>query len=267
MRYDKQIRAKERLEERLAASLEKEVALREELEKTKVILNGTMHEIRRFSGELSKHCEDLHRLATKNSNVSVGNLAQTALHTSGMISARLAYTDIELNPAAIRKQVPLRSGIYKKFEKAKYILGRAASDKRVKVKFVGSSHSEIDAIQAFDLIPFVLLDNAIKYSPSDQEITVLFEDGSGQKFGSVIVSSIGPQLRQEEKERIFLQGYRGSNVIRLSGHGDGLGLPLARKLCGFHDIAINAFPGSDVHFHLENIPYADFRIEMKWQKL
>lgn len=264
MRYDKTNRAYERLKVK-AEERESQVAeLQIELSRLQVALDGTMHEIRRFSGELSKQCEDLSKLATRHGNSNLSALAQTALFTSGMISARLAYTDIELNPQAIRKQHTLRVGIYKKFEKAKYILGRASVDKRVKIKLSGGSHTEIEAIQPFDLLPFVILDNAIKYSPEDQDVLVEFDDPVNQFAGSVTVTSVGPRLSSDEKSRIFDQSYRGSNVDGLPGHGDGLGLYLAKKLCSYHDLKIDALPSEDVRFVFNGREYADFRIIIAW---
>src|SRR5688572_10931848 len=97
--------------------------LRSRADRVKEVLDSTLHEVRRFSGELASHAESLSRLLE---NQYAGDeaieLAQTVFFTSGMISARLGFTDLELNPQAVSRQATARAGIYKKFEKASHVL-------------------------------------------------------------------------------------------------------------------------------------------------
>lgn len=57
--------------------------------------------------------------------------------TAGMITSRLAFTDMELNPRAIENQTISKSGIYKKFDKAKRLLAEEARGKQLAVRLVG----------------------------------------------------------------------------------------------------------------------------------
>lgn len=58
------------------------------------------------------------------------------------------------------------------------------------VNLKGESRAEIYALPVFELLPFVLIENGIKYSPSNQKIDVCFEQNGRRQ--SVIVKSMGP---------------------------------------------------------------------------
>jgi K+-sensing histidine kinase KdpD len=212
--------------------------LKQEAERLKEVLDSTLHEVRRFSGELGTHAESLSRLLEiQNITPDAVELTQTILHTTGMISARLGFTDLELNPKAVSRQATLWAGIYKKFEKARHVLGLKCRSRRVSIQFRGNSYLEIEALPAFELVPFVILDNAVKYSPSDKSVMVSFEESAAHSV-RVTISSFGPFVEADEVSKIFEKGYRGKHAQAISG--DGLGLYLTKFLCDYHDVNISA---------------------------
>lgn len=87
----------------------------------------------------------------------------------------------------------------------------------------------------FDLLPFVLLDNAIKYSPKDKDIRVTFLEKDNSL--SVTIMSYGPPLLAGEEQFVFEETFRGENVKNTT-EGSGIGLSLAKKICDIHDISI-----------------------------
>lgn len=222
-------------------------------------LNGMMHEVRRFSSELSDYAEGISKL-TNNQTGRIKELSDTIFFTSGMLASRLAFTDIELNPAAIRLQFKTRTGIYKKFDKARHILMNRAKSKQINILFKGNSIKEFDAIEAFELVPFVILDNAIKYSPASRDINVLFNEQPREL--EVVVSSCGPKVDSDELPNIFKKGVRGRNGALAASAGDGLGLYLAKTLCDLTSTNITANSNQHVEFQLGGIGYSDFQIRL-----
>ena len=65
---------------------------------------------------------------------------------------------------------------------------------------------ELKAYDCLDLLPFILLDNAIKYSDQKTHIQVEIKDTPASCIFSV--SSISPRLADSECERIFDRGFR-----------------------------------------------------------
>lgn len=256
MNYDKQNKKAQALQDEIIRLRAENSTIRAEADSVREILNSTFHEVRRFSAQLSKFAERLSRDTANDQQLN-----QTALslfYTAGMISSRLAYTDIELNPTALENQTTVRSGIYKKFDKARRILTEEQRERGVAVRLEGESRSEIETLPVFELLPFVLLENGIKYSPKNQDVTVEF-DGGGRRQ-SVLVRSIGPLVSQAELPQLFDRGFRGAQTMSLPG--DGLGLFLAKRVCDYHDIRIRAESGPSVVYELNRLAYAEFRVHL-----
>lgn len=253
MQYDKQNRKFARLSESNASLKKENAALLSSSNEIKEILNNTLHEVRRFSAQLTKFSERLAKKTEDQPNLS--QTAQSIYYTAGMIASRLAYTDIELNPQALRTQSRIQSGIYKKFDKVRRILVEECRNKKIDIKLLGQSHATIEALPVFELLPFVIIDNAIKYSPKNQIINVYFEDGP-----RVTVSSFGHPVEEDELPRLFEKGFRGSGAALNGVPGEGLGLFLAKRVSEYHGIRIHAEIGDQMTYEINGVYYTDFRI-------
>lgn len=258
MRYDKHIRRLDRLNAEIADLKAQNERLCADARNIRDILDSTLHEVRRFSAQLNKFAERLSR--DTEGQPQVNQTALSLFYTAGMISSRLAYTDIELNPGALENQTVIRSGIYKKFDKAKRILAEEARDRQVTIRLDGESRVEIDTLPVFELLPFVLLENAVKYSPKGQSVAVSFEPAGGRQ--TVTVTSVGPAVADAELPHLFERGYRGAQAAGLPG--DGLGLFLAQQVCRFHDVQIRAEIGRRDLYQMGGISYSEFRIVLQF---
>ncbi|WP_421718473.1 sensor histidine kinase [Algiphilus sp.] len=224
----------------------------------KEALDSTMHEVRSLTSELTTQAAEL---ARKLNGSAYETQSTTVLHTSEMVTARLAYTDLQLNPGAISLQTKIRSGFYKKFEKARYVLAQSAKSKQLSINFHGNSFGMIDVLQAFELIPFIVLDNAIKYSPPKAVIDVDFSESTGQI--DAVVRSLGPIMTLNEMEQLFEQHFRGYYAQQIGVYGAGLGLYVARTIADLHDgVSIDASSDGIEKFTFNSVAYANFRVEI-----
>lgn len=258
MRYDKQNRRLDRLQAEIEDLRMQNTRLVAKAQGIQAILDSTLHEVRRFSAQLTKFSERLSR--ETEGQAQLNQTALSVFYTAGMISSRLAYTDIELNPRALESQTTVRSGIYKKFDKARRILAEEARDHGVTIRLEGESRIEIDALPVFELLPFVLLENGVKYSPRGQSVTVSFETIRGCQF--VTVTSVGPAVADAELPHLFEKGYRGAQTASLPG--EGLGLFLAKQVCRFHDAQIRAEIGRQNLYQMGGTSYSEFRIVLQF---
>lgn len=258
MRYDKQNKFIDQLQKKLKAEQVRAKVAEYDRDRVVEVLNSTMHEVRSLTSELTSQTADL---AVKLYGKVHESQAATVLHTSEMITARLAYTDLQLNPGAISLQTKVPAGLYKKFEKARYVLGQSAKAKQLEINFKGNSFATLQVLQAFELIPFIVLDNAVKYSPPGMGIDVEFSE-SAQEIRAE-VRSIGPALSPSEQGKLFDQHFRGNYAQRLAVYGAGLGLYVARNIADLHDRVSIAACGDGVEkFTLNDVPYAEFRVEI-----
>ena len=76
-----------------------------------------------------------------------------------------------------------------------------------------------------------LVDNAIKYSPENSEISVLLEENDG--YVLIQVKDQGPGISSEDLPHIFEKFYRGANGVHDS-KGVGLGLSLVESIAKAH---------------------------------
>jgi signal transduction histidine kinase len=243
---------------------EQELA-REKAQHKKVsqVLEGTLHEVRRFSNEISAHSERLSIMLSQHGpdTYLATELSNTIFYTSGMLAARLAFADLELNPASVVNQPRIKVGIYKKCEKAKHILNLKARAKDIDIRLIGSSYFHTDLLLAFELVPFVLLENAIKYSPSGSPIMVTFTERLNDHL-TVEFTSIGPQVNAEEIPNLTARGFRGQSALLSCIAGDGLGLYLVDFLCGLHDVQMDISSSADVSRTINRVPYSYFKVTL-----
>ena len=93
-----------------------------------------------------------------------------------------------------------------------------------------------------------LLDNAIKYTPSDGTVTV--EVKNYELFSAIRVADTGPGISEEEQAQIFGRFYRASGAWQAEGVGIGLYLTrqIAEKQGGY--VKVESTPGKGSVFSL-----------------
>lgn len=231
--------------------------LKENNEKLSGIMTSTMHEIREFSAVITNKCFSL----TNQNDLKKGHkdLVDNIFFMSGMLSARLNFTEIEINPRTINNQVSLLSGIYKKFDKTRYLLAHLANERNTKFEFDGTSHMEMKLKQSFEMVPFVILQNAVKYTPPGYTIDVKFEE-KYEDMLEVSISSYGPPVEENELSHLFERGFRGQNALDFSGQG--LGMHLAKRICDLHAISLSVEQGEWLPIEIGGKKHRQFIVKL-----
>jgi len=100
------------------------------------------------------------------------------------------------------------------------------ADKNIKLTLQCDKHSEIKS-QAELLRTMIgtILDNAVKYTPKNGEITVQIEQDAKQ--AKIIITDSGEGISEEERVRVFDRFYR---IPSTKQPGSGLGLSIARQI-------------------------------------
>jgi signal transduction histidine kinase len=78
-----------------------------------------------------------------------------------------------------------------------------------------------------------LLDNAVKYGPADQLITVRLE--AGERKACIRVEDQGPGIPAADRERIWDRFWRLERDRGTAVAGTGIGLSVVRELVALHD--------------------------------
>ena len=107
------------------------------------------------------------------------------------------------------------------------------ASKNITLQVNGQSYLEMIANpQAVPVIPHTLIDNAAKYSPKDGKIIVEMQDNIDSINFSV--SSFGPRISSQEKEKIFDPFFRGKAAIDMQEEGAGFGLYISQMIAKNH---------------------------------
>ena len=100
-----------------------------------------------------------------------------------------------------------------------------------------------DAI-ALDRLLLILVDNAIKYTPSGGHCEIALSQGKGN--AQITVSDSGIGIAKEDVQHIFDRFYRADRARSRNRRGAGLGLAIARWITDIHggNIAVESAPGA-----------------------
>lgn len=95
-----------------------------------------------------------------------------------------------------------------------------------------------------------LLDNAIKFSPDDQEITVQITEK--EKKLAVSISNLGCEIPQEVQNRIFQKFYQADESH--ASEGNGVGLAIVKRIVDLHRGAVSVKSSAGVTVFTVELP-------------
>ena len=143
----------------------------------------------------------------------------------GLLEERLKMMNLLSNPDAASHGQKRPTPVYKVIDKIAKLFYPIANQKRLRIILNGTSFNSPYLYESFSTIPLVLVDNAIKYSAQDQNVTIeVRDDGPSVR---VKVESFSARIQRCEVGSIFEKEFRGSNSHLCASTGSGLGLYLA----------------------------------------
>lgn len=128
-----------------------------------------------------------------------------------------------------------------------------ADEKNINVLFEVNESIELNADpeRIYQLL-YILIDNSIKYSLSDGDVSVHLEaeQNVNGPFVKIIVVDNGPGIPAEFKEQIFQRFFRIDESRSRDVEGSGLGLSIAQWIVEAHqgEIYVNSEPGKGSEF-------------------
>ena len=126
------------------------------------------------------------------------------------------------------------------------------------LRFQGCRETVIASVDrdGFRQVLFNLVENAVKYGPPEQTVTVSLAGARGRAV--ITVDDEGPGVPAEERARIWEAFERTEGARRSGRGGSGIGLSVVRDLVALHGggVAIEDAPGGGARFRVE-LPLAD----------
>jgi signal transduction histidine kinase len=201
------------------------------------VLDDTLHELRKLNNALKKQAFVLKSNFEKGEfdKSEIENRIKNIFSTSQLVSARLNAYDFTLNPNAIEINGKVKINLYKKFEKAKHCLELFLSEKNQSIQFVGSCNCLNEAYEIIDVLPFIIFENAMKYSPKNHQIVCKFENVNGI-LSKIIIVNKAFLPEPNEIPKLFVKKFRSKSTIDIPG--TGIGLYVAKLICEFNNIEV-----------------------------
>lgn len=151
---------------------------------------------------------------------------ETVIASQTMLKVRIDYLDY--SNAVERFDEVANIPVYSRVDKVVRCFKSTAKHKEIKIELTGQSYRLASGPNILDIIPYVFIDNAIKYAPRRTNITVDVKDDDDITI--LRVFSIGPKLHEAEIQKIFSKGFRGANARLAHSTGTGLGLTVANSV-------------------------------------
>lgn len=225
----------------------------------KHLLLGLMHDLRRLGGILQLH---IHVLKTKTPKESeLRDLVDAVQDTADSIKARLDTVDATVNPDRFMMQDPAPRSIHKDFTKQARVLRERAKEKNVEIRIAGGTEAMIHGYTIFLMLPYLLLENAVKYSPKSHVVSVDFSTNKAESRVEIRVASVGPCLLPGEEKKLFDDGFRGKNAAAAAANGEGMGLKLALAIAQLHGGDVRVF-GGPAKLAIASISYGEFQVTL-----
>lgn len=220
----------------------REVDLKEsQVNSKKELLDDTLHELRRINKQLKRQAFFLEK---ELSNVdgfdlqSVQDKAKNVVSAAQLVSVRLNAYDFTLNPALTEMGPKTDMNLYKKFQKAKYCLSVFAQEQQNHIEFKGTSYSSLKAFEILEILPYVLFENALRYSPKGEKIECTFRT-KDDELESIFIENLGPIIEHGELPHLTEKGFRAKSAISEGIKGTGKGLYIVKLICDFHGYGLN----------------------------
>lgn len=162
------------------------------------------------------------RVKTKYSEIcEQDNDVKAMLCLYEMMNYRINITS-SIPVSGYRKQI---IKLHPLLEKLKIMMSYKANNKDSKIT-IEPNDDYVMASENLYIAMFIVIDNAVKYTPSRGNVEIYFE--KKDKTISINVSNIGPKIEPFEKDKLTERSYRGFNN---NSTGQGIGLSVYKEIC------------------------------------
>lgn len=214
-------------------------------------LTALVHDLRHLSSSIYHSAIEVERAVKENSPHETRDLIKTVIASQTMLKVRIDYLDF--SNSVDRFDDSEKIPVYSRVDKVIRCFKADARHKKIDIDLSGSSYRLAEGPNILDIVPYTLIENAIKYSPENSEIAVRVQDTDVKT--EVSVTSMGPVFSAGEQAKIFERGFRGKNAKNIRQNGTGLGLSVASEVIATFsgDLSVEQFSEDRV---IDGVPYA-----------
>ncbi len=255
------------IDESACSSIAHEIAVtlweKRNLETKLEAIRDLLHDARSLNGQIKNSIDLLWEMNFDEEAIDYDTMIETLKNahvSSFMISNRFSYFDSVLNPT-LATSSPYPAVIFKKFDKMRKLLkGYLRKNVWISIDSPTQSDYRYNIYPTFETLLFIILENAIKYSPKNKPVEVLFDERD--HLLDVTIKSIGPYCDENEIVHLCDKGFRGENARIAYESGQGFGLNFAKKICSAHNIGLSF---QSVYLNKDHgVKYGTFYVRMRF---
>ncbi|MFL5576883.1 MAG: sensor histidine kinase [Gemmatimonadaceae bacterium] len=226
-------------------------------------VSSVSHELRTPLTQIRMFAELLRKRALREpdeSDRALRIIEKEAGRLSILVDNVLNYTRLRRGP---RREAPRPTDVAEEVRQVIESFAPLAAERGVHVEEdvpVGL-RAAVDA-QALRQVLLNLLENAVKYGPRGQTVTVAARGVAGERGEAgrvrLWVDDEGPGIPPAERDAVWEAFYRGEWATRSAASGSGLGLAVVRRLVEHHGgtVAVEEAPGGGARMAVE-VPAAE----------
>ena len=242
---------------------------RRDLEQNVSLLNETLHEVRRINNQLkasalqlSNALNDAHFDINKHSEIE--NIRKNIEANASLLSIRMDAYDMILNPDSIENEMIVPLSVFRKVEKVYKCLYAQKKEKNIDIRMSGHSNHLFRLSNIIELAFFIIIDNAIKYSPENEVVTIDFKENSSSL--AVSFKNWGIRPHEEEEAHLTERGFRSKIITRKTTvKGSGLGLYLLKQICDMNNVVLNIHIGKEGEM-IDGLTFSPFIVKLTFSE-
>ena len=229
------------------------------------LFDDTIHEINKIYKQIEGNTNRLKEAfeSLRFDDDYLNNTLKTLEGNVSLLSIRLELHRYLMNPSLIDSDQLGRFVIYKKVEKIYKCLYEEKTKKGLNIDLKGSNERGFRLKNTIELAIFIIIENAIKYSPENETITIFFSENTDGLI--VTFKNWGICPPEEEMQKLTERGYRSSIIRQQTNiNGSGLGLYLLKQLCLSNNVEFNISKGNDLKT-ISGVKYNPFIVTLTFR--
>ena len=236
------------------------------LQNEREALDNAIHEINNLTNQLISRADKLSDEVSGNfDREQIEVLSKNIYALSNLLSIRLGSYNLEVDPSIIKQTTEIDIAIFKKIEKAYKCLQDSINKNKIQVNLKGNSYNKYKSGSMLEIAFFIILENAVKYSPRGETVDVNFSEIDDSL--TVTFINWGPKPSDDEIKKLNMRGYRSRNVQNQTDiQGRGIGLFLVQQICDAYNIQFQ-YSIEKTYKKFNGIIYAPFSIKLMFKNM
>lgn len=189
-------------------------------------LTALVHDLRHLSSSIYHSATEAQNALNNTNYRQASDSLKTVIATQTMLKVRTDYLDFSNDTDRFMEidKIP----VFSRVDKVVRCFRASARSRSMHIELSGKSYRLAEGPNILDIVPYTIIDNAIKYGRKGSKVDVQICDT--EKDTIVSITSYSPSIHESEQEKIFERGVRGVNAKKVHSTGTGIGLSVAKKI-------------------------------------